>query len=68
MVNAPLFEMPVPFNVSISVVANENPFKSNAALVAETNVPFVIVPNGVLVAPPLAPNCKVPKLIVVNPE
>ena len=68
LVKAPLFEIPVPFNVSISEVANENPFKSNAALVAETTVPLEIVPNGVFVAPPFAPNCKVPKLIVVNPE
>ena len=66
-INDPPLDTPVPFKVSASAVPNVKPPKSNAAPVADTTVPAPVVPSGVFAAPPVAPNFKIPALIVVKP-
>ena len=57
---------PVPFNVNASAVPSVNPFRSSVAPLA-TVVPAAVVPSGVFVAPPAAPNFSVPALMFVAP-
>ena len=66
LMKAPPLLMPVPLSVSASAVPSVKPLRSSAAP-AVTLVPAAVVPNGVLVAPPAAPNFRVPALIVVRP-
>ena len=66
LVNAPPDEMPVPLRVKASAVPKVKPLRSRTAPEV-TDVPEPVVPKGVLVAPPAAPNLRVPALMVVVP-
>jgi len=63
---APPVETPVPFRERPSVDPKVKPFRSRAAPEV-TDVPLVVVPNGVFVFVPVAPSLRIPELIVVAP-
>ena len=56
----------MPLRVNASAVANVKPARSRVPF-AETTVPAPVVPRGVFVALPAAPNFNVPAEIVVRP-